>query len=171
MGIEKPVTELSTEELTEYAERQLGKVVSLLAAEPDRLDHRDFLISLVKTDIEDLRPVVKEYRGRTDLLADPSWAKAMLPIIREFEVLEEILRRARLAGDRMSRITRITLLNGDTVAKTDNQFFKWSETGKRMELWQDKPLLLVKYWLRKSVIWICKEDGVKTSLIIPDHGG
>lgn len=156
MGTEKPVSELSTKELAEYAEKKFGAPVFFLAAEPDRLDHRDTLISIIKRQIEELRPAVKEYRGRKDLLADPSWAEAMLPIIREFEVLEEILKRARDTGVRTTRktgITRIVLMGGDTVAKTDDQFFQWSETGKRMELWQDEPLRRIKYWSCKSVIW------------------
>lgn len=92
------VREMSKEVLTAYAERNFGKLEKFLAAEPGRLDHRDLLISTVERGIEELRSTVRECRSRPELFADLRLGGLMNAVIRDFEVLEEILRRARLAG-------------------------------------------------------------------------
>lgn len=92
------VREMSKEALTEYAEQKFGKLEKFLAADPGRLDHRDLLIETTERRIEELRPAVEEYRGHQDLLDDPETGPLLKAVIRDFEVLQEILRRAMLAG-------------------------------------------------------------------------
>lgn len=91
------VRELSKEALTDYAESHLGNLQKILAAEPGRLDHRDVLIETTERRMEELRPAAEEYRGFPELLNKPEQGKWMRAVIRDFEILEEILRRARLA--------------------------------------------------------------------------
>ena len=50
---------------------------------------------------------------------------------------------------------KAVMLKDRTIVKVNpGQFFCWSETGKRMELWQEEPLRLLKYWHKDSVLLI-----------------
>jgi len=53
----------------------------------------------------------------------------------------------------LEKFHAIMLTNGNTVRTAKKQFFCWSETGKRMELWSGRTGLLIKSWLRKSILW------------------
>lgn len=94
----KTACDMIAAELAEYAEEKFGKLQKFLALEPDRLDHRDLLIRTVEEQIQGLHGAVDEYLARPDLLADPELGPAMLAVIQDFNVLEEILKRARAAG-------------------------------------------------------------------------
>ena len=49
------------------------------------------------------------------------------------------------------------LVNGNRIVVSKGQTLKWSETGKRLELWQEKPLTLLKYWNRSRVLIVDME--------------
>lgn len=54
------------------------------------------------------------------------------------------------------------LSNGNTVVCSDTQYLCWSETGKRLELWETKPLLrLMAWWRQKSVLAVNLTEEVK----------
>lgn len=55
-------------------------------------------------------------------------------------------------------ITQIVLKDGTNVAKYSDEWFTWSETGKRMELWMKNPPALLKYWHRKTVVWVIEDE-------------
>jgi len=50
---------------------------------------------------------------------------------------------------------KAAILKDETIVEASpGQFFCWSETGKRLELWQEQPLRMVRYWRKKSVLVI-----------------
>ena len=50
---------------------------------------------------------------------------------------------------------KAVILKDNTIVKAGSgQFLCWSEKGRRMELWQEEPLRLLKYWLKDSVLVI-----------------
>lgn len=95
----KSACDMMQEELQQHAQKHLGTLADFLAREPGRLDHRDLLIRTVEEQIQGLRGAVDEYLARPDLLADPELGPAMLAVIQDFNVLEEILKRANQATE------------------------------------------------------------------------
>ena len=54
---------------------------------------------------------------------------------------------------------KAVMLQDRTIVKASRgQFFCWSETGKRMELWQEEPLLLLKHWTRDRVLVVVTSE-------------
>ena len=54
------------------------------------------------------------------------------------------------------------LHNGDRILVMKGQTLCWSESGKRLELWQDEPLLLLKRWSKSKVFiadWLENPNG------------
>ena len=56
------------------------------------------------------------------------------------------------------RYKAVMLKDRTIVNVSSGQFFCWSETGKRMELWEETPLRLLKYWLKESVLVIVTKE-------------
>ena len=55
----------------------------------------------------------------------------------------------------MNSILRLksALLTGNRiVVPEDNQFLQWNESRRRLELWEEKPLRRITYFLRKTVL-------------------
>ena len=54
------------------------------------------------------------------------------------------------------------LYNGDRILVMKGQTLCWSESGKRLELWHDEPLLLLKRWAKSKVFiadWLENPNG------------
>jgi len=47
---------------------------------------------------------------------------------------------------------KIWLTNGNTAIAMEGQLFQWSETGKSIELWQEKPLRLIKRFNQSKIL-------------------
>ena len=54
---------------------------------------------------------------------------------------------------------KAVMLKDRTIVKVvSGQFFCWSETGKRMELWEENPLRLLKHWRKDKVLVVIPKE-------------